>query len=189
LQNTLKTLETHMNKMILGIVMAGTAMLGMVSGPATAAPAASNDFGIGFVLGNPSGLSAKIPAGSINAFHLILAYNQNRGWGNRGWDDDNCGPGPGNDNCDGRLYLGGDYVWYNYNAIHVSKGRLPFYYGPGIWTSVANDAGVGIRFALGLEYQFANAPFDIFLEIAPGIRVIPNTNGYVSSGLGGRFYF
>jgi hypothetical protein len=46
-----------------------------------------------------------------------------------------------------------------------------------------------MRFVLGLEYQFATAPFDIFLEIAPGIRVIPNTSGYVSSGLGARFFF
>jgi hypothetical protein len=167
--------------------MTGIALLGMMAGSSAGAPAAGSDFGLGFVLGNPSGLSAKLPAGSVNAFHRILAYNQHDGWGNRGWDDRNCGPD--NNGCDGRLYLGGDYVWYNYNAIAVSKGRLPFYYGPGVWTSVANDAGVGIRFALGLEYQFATAPFDIFLEIAPGIRVIPNTNGYVSSGLGGRFYF
>lgn len=166
----------------------GSILLGVTAGITPAAPAAGSDFGLGFVLGNPSGLSAKIPSGSINAFHLIAAYNENRGWGNRGWDDnDNCGPN--NNDCNGRLYLGGDYVWYNYNAIPVSKGRLPFYYGPGVWTSIADDAGVGIRFALGLEYQFATAPFDIFLEIAPGIRVIPNTNGYVSSGLGGRFFF
>jgi hypothetical protein len=139
------------------------------------------------VLGNPSGLSAKLPSGPINAFHFILAYDQGRGWGNRGWANDYCN---NNDNdCNGRLYLGGDYVWYNYNAIPVSQGRLPFYYGPGIWTSVADNSAVGIRFALGLEYQFATAPFDIFLEIAPGIRVIPNTSGYVSSGLGARFYF
>lgn len=180
-----------MRKSILGIASLtfGLALtLTVMSKASHAAPAAGSDVGIGFVLGNPSGLSAKLPAGPINAFHLILAYNQNRGWGNRGWDGSDCYNNNYND-CNGRLYLGGDYVWYNYNAIPVSKGRLPFYYGPGVWTSVSDDAGVGIRFALGLEYQFATAPFDIFVEIAPGVRVIPNTNGYVSSGLGGRFFF
>jgi hypothetical protein len=166
--------------------ISGIALL-TLTGFATAAPAAGSGFGLGFVLGNPSGLSAKLPAGEINAFHFILAYDQGRNWGNRGWGDNNCGTN--NNDCHGRLYLGGDYVWYNYNAIPVSKGRLPFYYGPGVWASVANNTGAGVRFALGLEYQFATAPFDIFLEIAPGIRVIPNTNGYVSSGLGGRFFF
>jgi hypothetical protein len=171
-----------MKKLILGMVF-----LGVTAGLSPGATAAGNNFGLGFVLGNPSGLSAKLPSGPINAFHFILAYDQGRGWGNRGWANDYCN---NNDNdCNGRLYLGGDYVWYNYNAIPVSQGRLPFYYGPGIWTSVADNSAVGIRFALGLEYQFATAPFDIFLEIAPGIRVIPNTSGYVSSGLGARFYF
>jgi hypothetical protein len=162
-------------------------MAGMAAGGAGAATAAGSEFGLGFVLGNPSGLSAKVPAGGVNAFQFILAYEAGGGWGNRGWGNDGCGPN-GND-CNGQFYLGGDYVWYNYNAIPVSKGRLPFYYGPGVWTSAANKTGMGIRFALGLEYQFATAPFDLFLEIAPGIRVIPNTNGYVSSGLGGRFFF
>jgi hypothetical protein len=177
-----------MRKLIMATALM-TLSLAFAAAPSHAAPPASSDVGIGFILGNPSGLSAKLPAGSINAFHLILAYNQNHGWGNRGWDNNECYNNNYDGDCNGRLYLGGDYVWYNYDAIPVSKGRLPFYYGPGIWTSVANDAAVGIRFALGLEYQFATAPFDIFLEIAPGIRVIPNTNGYVSSGLGGRFYF
>jgi hypothetical protein len=166
-----------------------TSFVSLTAVAAQAAPAASQDFGIGFVLGNPSGLSAKLPAGGINAFHFILAYDQGRGWGNRGWDGERCGPNYNNNDCDGRLYVGGDYVWYNYNAIPVSKGRLPLFYGPGVWVSTADNTSVGIRFALGLEYQFATAPFDIFFEIAPGVRVIPNTQGYVSSGLGARFYF
>ncbi len=157
------------------------------AGTLRAAPAASSDFGLGFILGNPSGLSAKLPTNGVNAIQLILAYDQGGGWGNRGWDNNNCGQ---NDNgCNGRLYFGGDYLWYNYNAIPVKQGRLPVYYGPGLWTSVSGNAGLGVRFVLGLEYQFATAPFDIFLEIAPGVRVIPNANGYVSSGLGARFFF
>jgi hypothetical protein len=172
-----------MKKMILSV-----ALLALTSGLAAAAPKAGSSLGLGFVLGNPSGLSAKLPAGPGNAFQFILAYdNAGNGWNNRGWANGNCDNN--NNDCNGRLYLGGDYVWYNYNAIPVSQGRLPFYYGPGLWTSVSDNSSVGIRFVLGLEYQFATAPFDIFLEIAPGIRVIPNTSGYVSSGLGGRFFF
>src|SRR5690606_38730184 len=114
-----------------------------------AAPAAGQNFGLGFILGNPSGLSAKLPAGGINAFHFIAAYDQGRGWGNRGWDGNDCGPNNNDNDCDGRLYVGGDYVWYNYNAIPVSQGRLPFYYGPGVWVSASDYTGMGIRFALG----------------------------------------
>lgn len=174
-----------MKKLILGL-----AFTGLMSGLAGAAPAAGTDFGLGFVLGNPSGISAKLPSGPVNALQFILAYdNRGDGWNNRGWNNNGNCYDNNNNGCDGRLYLGGDYVWYNYNSIQVAQGRLPFYYGPGLWTSFSDNSAVGMRFVLGLEYQFATAPFDIFFEIAPGIRVIPNTNGYVSSGLGARFFF
>jgi hypothetical protein len=172
--------------------LAFLASLTIFSTSTLAAPAASQDFGIGFVLGNPSGLSAKLPAGPANAFQFILAFDQGRGYGNRGWDAYDCGPnGPNNNDeyCDSRIYIGGDYVWYKYDAIQVSKGRLPFYYGPGVWVSASDYASFGLRFALGLEYQFATAPFDIFFELAPGVRINPNTQGYLSSGLGARFFF
>jgi hypothetical protein len=149
-------------------------------------------FGLGIILGNPSGLSLKIPSGP-NSINAIFGYNSYRnGWGN-------CdGPGPGDrDRCygDGSIYLGADYIFYNYNLIRVSKGRLPLYYGPGLnatfWDAPPGEDGirVGFRIAVGLEYQFATAPFDIFFEIAPGINVVPNTSGYVMAGIGTRFFF
>ncbi len=136
---------------------------------------ASGDFGLGIILGAPSGISAKIATGQTNSVNLILGY------------DLNDGPGCCRDN--GQLYIGGDYVWYNYNLIRVSKGRLPLYYGPGANASFSNNSRVGVRGVIGLEYQFSGAPFDVFLEIAPGINVMPSTHGYVSGGLGSRFFF
>lgn len=169
------------------------ALLGLVALTTGLATAQNqrNSFGLGIVLGNPSGLSAKIPAGA-NSINAILGYNA---YGGPHWGYDCPGPGPNNCYDNGSLYLGADYIFYNYNLIRVSKGRLPLYYGPGLnatfWDAPAGaDAvRVGIRVAVGLEYQFASAPFDIFFEIAPGINVIPNTSGYVSAGLGTRFFF
>jgi hypothetical protein len=148
-------------------------------------------FGLGIILGNPSGLSAKIPVGGDNSINAIFGYNSYR----NNWGDCNP-PGPGN-NCydDGSVFIGADYIFYNYNLIRVSRGRLPLYYGPGLnasfWDAPAGEDGVrvGIRIAVGLEYQFATAPFDIFFEIAPGINVVPNTDGYVMAGIGTRFFF
>ena len=157
----------------------------------THAAPAGESFGLGIILGNPSGLSLKIPAGA-NSINAIFGYNSYR---NR-WGDCN-GNGPGNGDCynDGSFYLGADYIFYNYNLIKVNKGRLPLYYGPGlnttIWDAPNGEDGVrvGFRMAVGLEYQFATAPFDIFFEIAPGINVVPNTSGYVMAGIGSRFFF
>lgn len=166
-----------MKKLFLGI-----AVLGLLAGISSAADIGTTDngsnFGVGFVLGDPSGISAKITTSEINSINLILGYDESGEFGN----GDCCNDG-------GRLYLGGDYVWYNYNLIHVAEGRLPIYYGPGVWASLADHSSLGVRVVLGMEYQFANAPFDIFLEIGPGIRIIPNTDGDVSAGLGTRFFF
>jgi len=137
-----------------------------------AASADDSNFGLGFMLGNPSALSARIATSGTNAVDLLLGY-------------DLYAP-----EQDGVLYLGGDYLWYNYSLIPVSRGRLPVYYGPGIQATISSEhASVGIRGVLGLEYQFANAPFDLFLEVGPGINVIPNTDPNVSAGFGARYFF
>jgi hypothetical protein len=162
----------------------------------TGAAAAQNQqdhFGLGIILGGPSGLSLKIPSGRANSINVILGYNAHGGpgWGN-GWGNGRC-DGPGDDDCwddDGSFYLGADYVWYNYNLIRVTHGRLPLYYGPGLNATVWDDGSrVGFRIVVGLEYQFATAPFDIFFEVAPGVNLVPNTSGYVSAGIGTRFFF
>jgi hypothetical protein len=177
-------MEKNMKKII--------ALLGFMTLTAGLASAQNQreSFGLGVILGNPSGISAKIPAGA-NSINAIFGYNSYR----NGWRD--CdGPGPGND-CynDGSIYIGADYIFYNYNLIKVSKGRLPLYYGPGLnatfWDAPDGEDGlrVGFRVPIGLEYQFANAPFDIFLEIAPGVNLVPNTDVYIMAGLGTRFFF
>lgn len=161
------------------------AAFGAAAVTASHATPASEGFGLGVILGTPSGLSLKIPANPNNSINVIA-----------GWDlDDGPGPGPGyNDDCCSSFYLGADYIFYNYNLIRVQRGRMPLYYGPGLnasfWDAPGDDdVRVGFRIAVGLEYQFATAPFDIFVEIAPGVNVIPSTDGYVSAGIGTRFFF
>ena len=148
---------------------------------AQTASAADSNFGLGLVLGDPSGISARIAAGSNNSINVILGYDVNQN-DNRYYRDNCCRDG-------GVLYMGADYVWYNYNLIHVSSGRLPLYFGPGVNFVISNYSSVGIRGVVGLEYQFANAPFDLFFELAPGVNIVPNTEVGVDAGFGGRFFF
>jgi hypothetical protein len=152
-------------------------LIAVLAGPARAAGNARDNFGIGVILGSPSGISLKIPQGaqSIN----VIA----------GWDIHNDDP-PGPPCCNDYFYIGGDYVWYNYNLIHVSQGRLPLYYGPGIYAAFSKPRNVvGFRFPVGLEYQFATAPFDIFLELGPRVNIVPATDVDIFVGLGARFFF
>lgn len=151
--------------------------------PSRAANAATGT-GIGFVLGSPSGFSLKLPQGRANAWQFTLGYDLDGGnhWGNN------------HDHDGASFHFGADYLWYNYNIFRVSKGRLPLYYGPGAWVGFHdhddhNHGRVGIRGVIGIAYQFANAPFDIFLEVGPGISILPDTDGHGFGGLGARFFF
>jgi hypothetical protein len=125
-------------------------------------------FGIGFVLGTPTGLSASLPVGERNAFNAALGY-------------DFTG--------DANLFVQADYVWIHKNIIPVDVGSVSLYYGPGAFAIAARDAAIGIRGVVGIDYRFAGAPVQIFLEVAPGISVLPDTDAHVGAGLGARYYF
>ena len=146
------------------------------------APAAENQIGLGLIAGNPSGISAKIATGKMNSIDLILGYNMNR------YDDRY----PNNDDCcrvGGIVYTSADYVWYDYNLIRICGIRFPIYYGPGFNVIFSHYTSAGIRGVMGLEYQFAKSPFDVFLEIVPGINLAPNTVMGIDGGLGTRYFF
>lgn len=128
----------------------------------------SHGFGLGIVLGEPTGISAKLWTGSANAFDFAAA------WSFKG---------------DGHLLLQADYVWHSFDLIRVSSGRLPLYYGIGGRVILADDPLLGIRIPLGLNYQFSSAPVDIFAEIAPILDLIPSTDFDLGGGLGVRFWF
>lgn len=125
-------------------------------------------FGLGIVLGEPTGLSAKYWTSRTNAFDFAAA------WSFKG---------------DGHLLLQADYVWHEYNLIRVESGRLPFYFGIGGRVIFSDDPLVGARIPIGLDYQFAGAPVDIFLEIVPILDLIPSTDFDLGGGLGVRFWF
>ena len=125
-------------------------------------------FGIGIVLGEPTGVSAKLWTSSSNAFDFAAAWSFND---------------------DGHLLLQADYVWHSFDLISVSSGRLPLYYGIGGRVIFADDPLIGVRIPVGLNYQFATAPIDIFVEIVPILDLIPSTDFDLGGGLGARFWF
>jgi hypothetical protein len=125
-------------------------------------------FGIGFVLGTPSGLSASLPIGTGNAINGVLGYEI----GNTA-----------------NLYLQGDYVWIQDGLIPVESGKISIYYGPGAFAVLAKSSAAGIRAVVGIDYRFQEIPLQAFLEVGPGINIVPNTVGVLGAGLGLRYYF
>jgi hypothetical protein len=128
---------------------------------------AQKSFGIGIVLGDPTGLSAKLYTGSNNAFDFAAA------WSFGG---------------DGNLLLQADYVWHS-SLTNTSSGLLALYYGIGGRVVFADDPAVGVRIPVGLDYVFSTAPIDIFLEIVPVLDLIPSTEFDLNGGVGVRFWF
>ena len=152
-------MEVRLNKLLCTLACAGMVSLATAGSPETGV-------GIGFIFGNPSGISVKIPTGA-NSVNFTVGYELRH-------ED---------------VALRGEYVWYAYELIPVQKGKLPLYFGPGLQASIRKDPAIGVHGVVGLEYQFADLPFDAFLEVGPGISVIPSTRADLSVGLGARFFF
>jgi hypothetical protein len=130
--------------------------------------AQGHGFGMGIVLGEPTGLSAKLWTSGDNAFDFAAA------WSFKG---------------DGNLLLQADYVWHFFNLIPVSSGKLPLYIGIGGRVVLANDPQFGIRIPIGLDYLFATAPIDVFIELVPILDLAPETDFGVGGGIGVRYWF
>ena len=93
------------------------------------------------------------------------------------------------DNGDFAFHL--DYIWHQYDWISVDKGRLPVYFGIGGRMKL-NDGGddlVGARIPIGLNYHFADAPVDAFVEVVPILDLAPATEFRMNAALGARFFF
>jgi len=123
--------------------------------------------GLGIVLGEPVGISAKLKSGFYNAFDFAAAWSARE---NR------------------TMVLQADYVWHNVDHTNVESGRFPFYYGLGVRLIFLNEPKFGIRVPFGLNNQFTNAPVDIFVELVPILDITPSASFNLGAGLGARFW-
>ena len=129
-------------------------------------------FGVGFVTGQPTGISTKIWTGPANALQFSLAWRNENGWfGNR-------------------VSLSGDYLWHSFDAIR-SEYRFPVYYGVGGMLTTGGDErdNLGIRGVVGIGFLPRTVPIDVFMQIVPVFVISPDTHIDVDAGLGLRFFF
>ena len=127
-----------------------------------------NDFGLGIILGSPTGLSAKLWLNKNNALDAAVAWS----FGGKG-----------------RLQLHGDYLWHNFSLIKVEEGNFPLYYGLGFRVNFGDETEAGVRFPIGLNYLFSRVPFDIFIEVVPVLQVVKKTDFEIDGAIGARFFF
>jgi hypothetical protein len=130
---------------------------------------AQQGMGVGLIVGEPTGLSFKTWLTPGTAFDLAAAWS---------FADE------------GAFHFHGDYLIHNDNAFPVRKGLALFYYGVGGRLKAENeDARVGVRIPLGVEYLFAGEPIDLFLEVVPILDIAPETDVTLNASLGARYFF
>lgn len=127
-------------------------------------------FGVGLVLGEPTGVSLKY------FFNDVVAIDGAVGWGFYHETDP---------------YLHSDVLWHKNDLFSVSKGQLSLYGGVGGRVKFRDHADdrFGVRVPVGVSYFFENSPVDVFAEVAPILDFTPVVQGGFSAGMGVRYWF
>jgi len=131
------------------------------------APAQNKGFGLGIIVGDPTGLSGKQWLSRQTAIDVGLAWSfRNNGYVN----------------------LHADYLWHFESAITSSERFVP-YVGVGGRLGTGSSTRLGVRIVGGLAFWPHEAPFDVFIEIAPIMDLVPSTTLTANGGIGARFFF
>ena len=129
--------------------------------------AQDSGFGAGVIFGEPTGLSLKSWMSSKTAVDAAVTWSA----------------------LDDFLYIHADFLIHNFNVIDVSDGQLPLYFGLGAKVGFGNNVIFGARIPIGLDYMFSGAPIDIFVEIVPGLTLLPEPGFDIDGGIGIRYWF
>lgn len=162
-----------MKQMRLSIIVAFVLVLSLASLSSQAkgqiALVEAGDIEVGILLGEPTGLSAKLWSSGNTAFDLGVAWSFGDG---------------------GHFHIHGDYMFHNFDFFDVDSGSLPIYVGIGGRVRLEDDdSRVGLRVAIGLEYILESNPFSFFFEVAPIVDFLPDTEADVNGGIGIRYIF
>jgi len=136
--------------------------------PARAEVTLPQGFGLGFVLGAPTGISLSLPVGANNSFNGTLGYQLSHG---------------------PNIVAFADYVWHRRDLIPVETGKVSVYFGPGASVLLSKDPEASIHAVVGIDYLFEGVPLQTFFEIGPGITILPDTRATAVAGLGLRYFF
>lgn len=128
-----------------------------------------SDFGLGILIGEPTGICAKYFTSPDRALAGAAAWSLS------------------GDEKAAHLYA--DYLFHLSELATWEGGRSPFYAGVGARVIFRDEAVAGVRIPVGMAWVFDEAPFDAFLEIVPVMDVAPDTEFDVAGGVGARFWF
>jgi hypothetical protein len=144
---------------------------------ASATEVGSRQFGLGVVLGDPTGISAKYYLGGpTNAVDVALAFDT---FGNEtGW-----------------FYLHATYLIHPSVLAKPQGFEMPWHVGIGGFVSsdefrnTGDRDRIGVRAPIGLDFNLDDYPLQFFGDIALRLEILPGTDVDFDVGIGGRYYF
>ena len=123
-------------------------------------------FGLGIILGEPTGISAKLWLSGATAIDGAVA-----------WSFAN----------ESAFHIHADFLIHNFD---VFSKVVPLYYGIGGRIKFReNETRLGVRIPVGVAYDIPSTTIDLFLEIVPLLNLNPSTSFTLNGAIGGRFYF
>lgn len=142
----------------------------------------AGDFGLGIVLGDPTGISFKVWTSKTTAIDGGFAWSFGK------YD---------------AVHLHADYLFHSMNLAQITSNNwLYMHYGIGgrfiaagkddkVVADDENDtkARIGVRIPIGVDYRLKTTPIDFFIEIAPVFDLVPETELSFNAGIGVRYYF
>ncbi len=129
--------------------------------------AAKATHGVGFELGNLSGVSYKAWLNKKKAIHATM-----------GWDS-----------AGSAVIVKTDYLVHKEGLFPLEKGKLTLFYGAGFSANFEIDMVLTLRAPIGLSYAFAKEPYDIYFSYAPGLAFLPGFKLGLAYGLGFLYWF
>lgn len=134
-----------------------------------AKPTGSHPFGLGVMLGEPTGVNGKYWLSDTTAVDSGLAWSFAGG--------------------QTAFHIHSDYLFHNFGLFKMRDHELQFYFGGGARLKFADRTKFGIRVPVGMAYKFDQEPIDLFFELAPIVDLAPNTEISINLGVGARYYF
>lgn len=149
------------------------------------ASAQESKFGLGGIVGSPTGASFKINLNERNALDFALGF---------GFFGGNYA----------RLHA--QYLW-DKNLLQMDRANMDFYFGAGVQVGGYvghghhhhdedhpghhdhHGAWLGARVPLGLDFPFKSRPLDVFIELAPVIWFIQDVDFNIEGAVGARYWF
>lgn len=139
-------------------------------------PSDKGAIGIGLIIGEPTGISARLYVADDKAIQVAV----------------------GSAFIGGGLQVNGDFVWHPWILQDRASFVLPVYLGPGVRfidyygaRGGSSHFAAGARAVIGMLFDFKDVPLDVFVEVA-GVGEYDFTKGWgaaLNAGAGVRYYF